>query len=41
VRGILAEWTPLRSKGVLDLLMWLFGLGLAALGLRAVMAVVL
>ncbi len=41
VRGIIAEWTPLRSKGALDALMWMFGLTLAALGLRAVMAVVL
>ena len=41
VRGILAEWTPLRSKGALDAVMWAFGLALAALGLRAVMAVVL
>ncbi len=41
VRGIFAEWTPLKSKGALDALMWMFGLGLAALGLRAVMAVVI
>jgi fumarate reductase subunit C len=41
VRAILAEWTPLRSKGALDASMWLFGLVLAALGLRAVAAVVL
>ena len=41
VRAILAEWTPLRSRGALDALMWGFGLVLAALGLRAVTAVVL
>lgn len=41
VRAILSEWAPLRSKGGLDVLMWGFGLVLAALGLRAVAAVVL
>jgi fumarate reductase subunit C len=41
VRGILAEWTPLNSRTALDGLMLLFGLVLALLGLRAVMAVVL
>ena len=40
LRAIACEWTPL--KGVrLDLLMWAFGATLAALGLRAVAAVVL
>ena len=41
VRAIASEWTPLEGKGALDALMWGFGLVLAALGLRAVMAVVL
>jgi fumarate reductase subunit C len=41
VRAILAEWSPLKNKGTLDILMWLVGLVLAVLGLRAVTAVVL
>ena len=41
VRAVAAEWTPLKSKGGLDILMWGFGIVLAALGLRAVAAVVL
>lgn len=40
LRIIAAEWLGLRG-GRLDLLMWVFGLALAALGLRAVAAVVL
>src|SRR6185295_5084111 len=34
VRAIASEWTPLKP-GHLDGLMWAFGMGLAALGLRA------
>jgi fumarate reductase subunit C len=41
VRAIVSEWTPLKDKRALDPIMWGFGLGLAALGLRAVAAVVL
>jgi fumarate reductase subunit C len=41
VRAIASEWTPLKSKGAPDTLMWGFGIVLAALGLRAVAAVVL
>jgi fumarate reductase subunit C len=41
VRAIISEWTPLKDKRALNLLMWGFGLVLAALGLRAVSAVVL
>jgi fumarate reductase subunit C len=40
VRAIASEWTPLK-RGQLDVLMWAFGIALAALGLRAVAAVVL
>jgi fumarate reductase subunit C len=40
VRGVASEWAGLRGRG-LDVLMWGFGLVLAALGLRAVAAVVL
>jgi fumarate reductase subunit C len=40
VRGVASEWTRLKGRG-LDALMWSFGLVLAALGLRAVTAVVL
>jgi succinate dehydrogenase subunit C len=40
VRTIATEWAGLRGRG-LDVLMWVFGLALAALGLRAVAAVVL
>lgn len=40
VRTIAQEWAGLRGRS-LDLLMWAFGLVLAALGLRAVYAVVL
>jgi fumarate reductase subunit C len=40
VRVVASEWTPLKA-GHLDLLMWVFGIALAALGLRAVSAVVL
>jgi succinate dehydrogenase subunit C len=40
VRSVASEWTGLRGGG-LDALMWGFGLILAALGLRAVAAVVL
>jgi fumarate reductase subunit C len=41
VRAIISEWTPLKDKRALDVVMWGFGLVLAALGLRAVAAVVL
>ena len=41
VRAIVSEWTALKDKRALDLIMWGFGLVLAALGLRAVVAVVL
>ena len=40
VRTVASEWTKLRGGG-LDVLMWGVGLLLAALGLRAVVAVVL
>jgi fumarate reductase subunit C len=40
VRAVASEWTGLRGRR-LDALMWSFGLVLAALGLRAVAAVVL
>jgi fumarate reductase subunit C len=41
VRAIVSEWTPLKDKRALDVVMWGFGLALAALGLRAVAGVVL
>lgn len=44
VRGVLREWGPrslAQNARALDLAMWAFGLVLAVLGLRAVMAVVL
>lgn len=40
VRGVLREWTRL-APGALDATMWAFGLLLAILGARAVVAVVL
>jgi len=40
VRAVASEWTPLRGAQ-LDVLMWGFGIVLAALGLRAIAAVVL
>jgi succinate dehydrogenase subunit C len=40
VRTIASEWTPLKGRQ-LDVLMWVFGVLLAGLGLRAVAAVVL
>lgn len=40
VRTLLAEWTPLEGRS-LDIAMWAAGIGLAALGARAVAAVVL
>ncbi len=40
VRVVALEWAGLRGRQ-LDLLMWVFGLVLAALGLRAVYAVVI
>jgi fumarate reductase subunit C len=40
VRTVASEWTRLRGRP-LDILMWAIGLALAALGLRAVAAVVL
>jgi fumarate reductase subunit C len=40
VRSVAGEWTGVRG-GKLDILMWGFGIILAALGLRAVAAVVL
>ena len=40
VRAVASEWTRLRGPA-LDGLMWIFGAILAALGLRAVAAVVL
>jgi fumarate reductase subunit C len=40
VRAVASEWSRLRGRQ-LDVLMWGFGLVLAALGLRAVAAVVL
>lgn len=40
VRGVLREWTELKARTV-DALMWLFGLLLFTLGIRAVAAVVL
>jgi fumarate reductase subunit C len=39
VRGIAREWLGWREKA-LDRLMWIFGVVLVALGLRAVLAVV-
>lgn len=39
-RSLVAEWTPLKGRS-LDVVMWATGLGLAALGARAVAAVVL
>ena len=44
VRGVLREWGPARlarNAAALDLTMWVFGLILLGLGLRAVAAVVL
>ena len=41
IRAIASEWTPLKGPRALDAVMWAFGLTLAALGLRAVAAVVL
>jgi fumarate reductase subunit C len=41
VRAMASEWTPLEDNRALDALMWGFGIMLAALGLRAVAAVVL
>jgi fumarate reductase subunit C len=41
VRAVVSEWTPLRGNRALDALMWTSGILLAALGLRAVAAVVL
>ncbi len=44
VRGVLREWAPAvvaRNPRALDLIMWVFGLMLCLLGLRAVSAVVL
>jgi fumarate reductase subunit C len=40
VRAVASEWTRLKGQG-LDVLMWIVGVTLAALGLRAVSAVVL
>ncbi len=40
VRGVLREWTKL-APGALDAVMWAFGLLLAVLGARAVVAMVL
>lgn len=40
LRAIASEWTPLKGMQ-LDAVMWTFGVALAALGLRAVSAVVL
>ena len=40
VRSVASEWAGLRGRG-LNVLMWGFGLVLAALGLQAVAAVVL
>ena len=40
VRAVLGEWTALNSR-TLDLIMWAFGLLLAVLGFRAVIAVVM
>jgi fumarate reductase subunit C len=40
LRNIVSEWTGLAGRG-LDAFVWLFGLMLAALGARAVAAVVL
>ena len=40
LRNILAEWTPVRGRS-LDVSIWLFGVVLALLGARAVVAVVL
>jgi fumarate reductase subunit C len=41
VRAVVSEWTLLKDRRALDLVMWTFGIVLAALGLRAVAAVVL
>ena len=41
VRAVLSEWSPMKDQRMLDLAMWGFGVVLAALGLRAVVAVVL
>ncbi|MFV0298927.1 MAG: succinate dehydrogenase [Hyphomicrobiaceae bacterium] len=40
VGSVVREWAGMRGRN-LDLLMWAFGLALAALGLRAVWAVVI
>ena len=40
LRAVASEWSPLKGRQ-LDALMWRFGIVLAALGLRAVAAVVL
>ena len=40
VRSVLAEWSPMRGRS-LDVFMWVFGAVLMALGLRAVVAVVM
>lgn len=40
LRAVLSEWSPLTGRQ-LDALMWVLGIFLAALGLRAVAAVVL
>ncbi len=40
VRSVLADWTPFGDK-TNDAVMWLFGVVLAVLGMRAVWAVVL
>lgn len=40
IRSVAHEWTPIKG-GALDALMWVFGLVLLLLGLRAVAAVVL
>jgi fumarate reductase subunit C len=39
-RTLLAEWTPIEGR-TLDVAMWIIGIGLASLGVRAVAAVVL
>jgi len=39
VRNVLAEWTGL-ARSRLDIFMWVFGLSLFGLGMRAVVAVV-
>lgn len=40
LRAIASEWSPLKGRQ-LDALMWVFGICLAVLGLRAVAAVML